>query len=115
MIEQTFLQCAKAVHVDARIALLIAYCDRALEACPDDRDRRWYWRIEDQRRRLLDPDFRLYVAVTSMIAEDHPALARLVAVALGRVVVKHPELRPFRARLIASVARGETGSLVKSA
>jgi len=31
------------------------------------------------------------------------------------VVVKYPELRPFRARLLASVARGESGNLVKSA
>jgi len=87
-IEQTFLHCAKALGVEARIALLIEDCDRALEAYPEDRDRRWYWRIEDQRRRLLDPDFRLHVAVTTLIAEDHPALARLVAVALGRIDIQ---------------------------
>lgn len=62
MIEQDFLECARTIGVDLRIAALLVDCDRALAEYPDGGDARWLDRLEDQRRRLLDPDLRSFHA-----------------------------------------------------
>lgn len=71
---------------------------------PGQGDPRWLWRIEDQRRRLQDPDLRVIVAIATGLAEETPALAPLVAQALSPLVVRHAEFAPFHKRLAALTA-----------
>lgn len=66
---------------------------------PDGGDRRWFWRLEDQHRRLLQPDLRLIAAVATRLAEETPALAGPVAAAMKELVLKEPDLRPLLQRL----------------
>lgn len=66
---------------------------------PDGGNRRWFWRLEDQHRRLLQPDLRLIAAVATRLAEETPALAGPVAAAMKELVLKEPDLRPLLQRL----------------
>jgi len=101
MLEQDFRMCARTVGIEQRLAALILDCEKAMADYPEDGDRRWYWRLEDQHRRLLSPDLRMIVAVTTRLAEETPALASPVAAALQALVARRPDLAPFHARLAA--------------
>ena len=99
MLEHDFRLCAQTIGVEQRLAALILDCEKALADFPEEGDRRWYWRLEDQHRRLLAPDLRTIVAVTTRLAEETPALALPLAAALQPLVAQRPDLAPFHARL----------------
>lgn len=101
MLEQDFRMCARTIGVEQRLAALILDCEKAMAEYPEDGDRRWYWRLEDQHRRLLSPDLRMIVAVTTRLVEETPALAPPVAAALRVLLAKRPDLAPFHTRLVA--------------
>lgn len=109
MPENKLLQCAMTIGVDRRIAQLIVDCDQAISTFADGRDPRWLGRIEDQRRRLVEPDLRTLVAVTTQVCEETPALAPFVTPILAELSLTNPDLRPFHHRLSA-LAKGEDSS-----
>lgn len=98
-LERDFRLCAQTVGVDQRLAALILDCERAMAEFPPEGDRRWYGRLEDQHRKLLTPDLRTIVAVTTRLAEETPALAPLVAATLQSLAAKRPDLAAFHDRL----------------
>ena len=100
MLEHHFRLCAQTIGVDQRLASLILDCEKAMAEFPEDGDRRWYWRLEDQHRRLLSPDLRMIVAVATRLAEETPALAPPLAAALRPLVAQRPDFGGFQARLV---------------
>lgn len=111
MIEAGFRRCAEAIGVEGRIAVLASDCARALASLPADADPRWRARLEDQHQRLLDPDLRVIVAVTTSLAEETPALAPLVSGALAQLVRIYPGFMPFHARLASVGGADATASV----
>ena len=75
MVETRFVNLAMSIGVPEKIASLSVDCDKAIAAFTPDDDRRWYWRLEHQRRLLLNPTLRAVVALTARVVEETPGLA----------------------------------------
>ncbi len=100
MTEARFVDLAMSIGVATKIAALIADCDKVMTDLPDDGDRRWYWRVESQRRLLMRPTLRAVVALTTRLIEETPSLGPGLAPAFAQLVSEHPELAPFHKRVL---------------
>jgi len=101
MPETRFVDLAMSIGVADRIAALISDCDAALARLGDSLDHRPAWRVEEQRRLLLQPDLRTLVALATRLVEEDPRLGPVVAPALADLTRQHPAFAPYHARVLA--------------
>jgi len=106
MPEARFTKLAMSIGVAAKIAELLADCDRAIGDLATKPDQRWLWRLEDQRRLLLSPSLRALAALTTRMAEENPSLSPLIAPALADLGSRYPEMKGFYARALTPQDEG---------
>lgn len=88
-----------SIGVASKIEALVNDCDQALSELPSADERRWAWRIEDQRRLLLNPTLRAVVALSARIVEESPRLKGVVRPVLAELISRHSEFAPYLARV----------------
>lgn len=98
MPEARFVDLAMSIGVAGKIAALISDCDAALSRLTDAPDRRWAWRLEEQRRLLLRPSLRALVALSTRLVEENPRLSPIVAPAIADLARQNSDFAPFYAR-----------------
>lgn len=106
MVEKQFVSVAMSLGVAAKIAHLTQDCERALADLAKRPDRRWAWRLEDQRRLLLNPTLRTLVALTTRLAEEDTSLAAPLAPLLAELSARHPEFASYHARVLRPEGAG---------
>lgn len=101
MAENRFVDLAMSIGVAGKIAALMLDCDRAMHALTDAVDQRWLWRLQDQRRLLLNPTLKALAALSTRMVEENPGLAGVVGPAMAELAALNPDYVPYHARVIA--------------